>query len=162
MARGPFGASFTAWRGASGSGSCEISTDRSGPKAPQKLLRLGLQLTIPHILWLPSCRSLAEATVASLGLGERTPRAAGLLLARAEGPFGINREAGRRGGRENAFLVRRTAREMFAPGASTESSRLPEASGRLVHPPRKLPASTPPCFLDRTSRPKTATKASAI
>jgi hypothetical protein len=33
--------------------------------------------TIPQILWLPSRRPLAEATVASRGLAERAPRAAG-------------------------------------------------------------------------------------
>jgi hypothetical protein len=52
--------------------------------AEQKLLRFRLPLTIPHISWLPSRRLLAEAIVESLGLGGRTPRAAGLLLAPAE------------------------------------------------------------------------------
>jgi hypothetical protein len=80
--------------------------------------------------------------VASLGLGERTSRAAGLLLARAEDPSGLT---GRRGGRENAFLLRRTAREMFAPEASTESSRGARSVGatgsstKKNSPPPRLP-----------------------
>ena len=37
-----------------------------------------------HLMWLPSRRSLAEASVASAGHDERAPRAAGSWTARAE------------------------------------------------------------------------------
>ena len=43
-----------------------------------------------------------------------------------------------------------------------EARRCLKRRGDRVHPPTKLPGSPAPCFLDRTSRPKAATEASAI
>ena len=71
--------------------------------APQQLLRFKLQptkpptslaaavqlLVIQHVLWLPSRRFLAEATVASEGRGERARRAAGVPLRDFTGRMGV-------------------------------------------------------------------------
>ena len=107
--------------------------------------------TILHILWLPSRRSLAEAIVASQGRAARPPRAAGLLLARAEA---LPREqeggkAGRSAGeRERIFVFGGPKPKIFPLEASRRF--VPAACGGRLGAKRANPqslASRLPAFL---------------
>src|SRR6187549_533454 len=123
---------------------------------------------ILHISWLPSRRSLAEASVASEGHDERAPRAAVELTARAEA---LPRDqeggkAGRSAGEARThFCFWRTKTKKYFPWKRAEDSRLAGFLARSARTPNlSLPAFPPSCcfLLDRPKWPEAATEASAM
>ena len=125
-------------------------------------------LRIDHISWLPSRRSLAEASVASEGHDERAPRAAVEVTARAEAlPRG---QEGGKAGSERLGFARFAPRR---PPQAAGSNLLLASRGNIFgfgppktkmrsRSPADLPAFPPSCALARASAQAVSSTAARV